>query len=47
MVFWSFWLCRTTGWTFGINDGRKITNVAELKYRQHFSGPWKPDRMSE
>ena len=25
----------------------KITNVVELKYRQHFSGPWKPDRTSE
>ena len=26
---------------------KKITNVVELKYRQHFSGPWKPDRTSE
>ena len=22
-------------------------NVVELKYRQHFSGPWKPDRTSK
>ena len=36
-----------TGWTCGINYGQKITNVVELKYRQHFSGPWKPDRTSE
>ena len=32
--FWSFWLCKTTSWTFEINYGQKITNVDELKYPQ-------------
>ena len=30
-----FWLCKTTGWTCGINYGQKNINVVELKYRQH------------
>ena len=43
MVFGHFWLCKTTGWTFGINYGQEITNVVELKYRQQIS--WNYDRV--
>ena len=32
------WLCKTTTWldliNYGINYGKKTTNVVELKYRQ-------------